>query len=157
MHLRALLTFCSSSERIFIHLYSSLSSRLVNYVQKSVGHPLQGEVSQVTLLTRPSALADNIRDRNQIKYGEGRVNNVKSVESSVTKVALCVRPSVSICRMCFSACPFRARGSSVCVHVVVGCFRGSSQRGRRLRFGGGFLVSALIEQHVGCFSHNLVL
>lgn len=36
---------------------------------------------------------------------EGWVNNVKSVESSVTKVALCVRPSVSICCMCFSACP----------------------------------------------------
>lgn len=38
--------------------------------------------------------------------GGGGVNNVKSVESSVTKVALCVHPSVSICRMCFSACPF---------------------------------------------------
>lgn len=57
------------------------------------------EVSQVTLLTRLLALVDNIRDRNQIKYREGRVINVKSVESSVTKVALCVRPSVSICRM----------------------------------------------------------
>lgn len=77
--------------------------------------------------------------------GEGVVNNIKSVESSVTKVAC---PSVF---MCFSACPFHVKGFLVCVHVIISCFWGSSQRGWRLRFGGDVLVSALIEQHVGCF------
>lgn len=62
-----------------------------------------------------------------------------------------MHPSVSICHMLFSAFHFTS-GSSVCVHVVVGCFRSSSQRRRWLRFRGDFFVSALIEQHVGCFS-----
>lgn len=73
------------------------------------------EVSQVTLLTRLLALVDNIRDKNQIKEGEGRVNNVNSVESSVTEVALCVRPSVSIiCRIRFSAHPLASVLLSLC-------------------------------------------
>lgn len=48
--------------------------------------------------------------------------------------------------------PLRVRGLSVCVHVVIGCVRGSSQGGWRLRFGRRLLVSALVEQHVGRFS-----
>lgn len=54
---------------------------------------------------------------------------------------------------CISACPpRRGRGLSVCVHVVIGCVRGPAEGGRRLRFGRRFLVSALVEQHVGRFS-----
>lgn len=74
--------------RGYISIYIPLSSRLVNSVRKSVGHPLQGREggNQITLLTRLLALADKIRDKNKIKYGYGRVNHVKSVESSVPKV-----------------------------------------------------------------------
>lgn len=47
-----------------------------------------------------------MRKKKKSKYREGRVNNLKSVESSATIVALCVRPSVSICHefQCVSLC-----------------------------------------------------
>lgn len=48
--------------------------------------------------------------------------------------------------------PLRVRALSVCVHVVIGCVWGSSQRGWRLRSGRRLLISALVEQHVGRFS-----
>lgn len=138
-NLRALRTFCSSSERTYIH-----SNRLLLYVQKSVGDPQLGGSLSVHSSDEAVGLY-NIQEGNSIICREGRIN-IKSVDSSVTKVASCVHPNVYAFQ-CVSLC----WGCSVCVHVVVGWFRGSSQRGWRLRFRGAFLISPLIEQYIGCF------
>ena len=128
-------------------IYYPLSSRQVNYVQKSAGHPLWG--GSLSGQSSDKAVGSSLTTyKTKIKYREGGVNNVKSVESSVTKVALCVCVQVSVC---VSVRVPVSQGSSICVHVVFHGSGGSSQRGRRLRFGRGFLVSELIEEHVGCF------
>lgn len=106
------------------------------------------EETRFALLTRSLVEDENRRDGHQIKAKEGVY---QSVESSTTKEALCAHIWVSIHHMCFQ-CVFISQGSSVCVHVVVDCLSGSSQRGWHVRFWGAFLVSALIEEHVGCFS-----
>ena len=126
-----------------------LSSRLVNYDQKSVGHPLQGGSLSVHALTSLLVLAKNIRDRNQIKYGKV---GLISLWNPLSLKKRCMCASKCLFAICISVCVPWRQGSSVCVHAVVGWLRCSSQRGRGLRFGGAFLVSALIEQHVGCFS-----
>ncbi|MEQ2268793.1 hypothetical protein XENORESO_015178 [Xenotaenia resolanae] len=63
----------------------------------------------------------------------------------------CVRISKCLFALCFQ-CVFISQASSVCVHVVIGCLGSSSQRGRWVGFRAGFLFSALIEEHVRCFS-----
>lgn len=82
----------------------------------------------------------------EIRKSGGNVGLIMSVQSS-SVLCVCVRVLGVSVRV-----PLRVRGLSVCVHVVIGCVRGSSQGGWRLRFGRRLLVSALVEQHVGRFS-----
>lgn len=79
----------------------------------------------------------------EIRESGGNVGLIMSVQSFSF---VCVWLSGASARV-----PLRARGLSVCVHVVIGCIWGSTEGGRRLRFGGRFLVSALVEQHIGRF------
>lgn len=83
-------------------------------------------------------LVDNLLESKKKKrgrgyQGDGGVNHVKSVDSSVSKEAVVFSvcaPKVSLFAGCASVCFLLvSRGFSVCVHVVLGSFGGSSQRG----------------------------